>query len=102
MIGGRRRAGKNGCGAGEACASLAGERWTVTKADVLALLERMPEEIDVNDFIYRLYVIERIEQGERARREGRVVSHEEAVRRMRSWQSSRRHRANLADGREGR
>jgi hypothetical protein len=57
----------------------------VTKQDVLDVLRGLPDEFDSEELLYRLYVLRKIHQGEQAIEEGRVVSHEEAKRRMRSW-----------------
>jgi predicted transcriptional regulator len=54
----------------------------IAKKQVQDVVERMPEEIDIEDLVYRLYVIEKIEAGRRDVREGKVVSHEEAKKRL--------------------
>ena len=57
------------------------------KADVLALLENLPDEFDTEELMYQLYVWEEIEEGERDLQEGRVISHEEVLRIVQSWRS---------------
>ena len=57
----------------------------VRRDDVLQLVERMPEEFDAEELMYRIYVLERIEEGERAWRAGQVLSHEDMKREIQSW-----------------
>jgi predicted transcriptional regulator len=55
------------------------------KHDVLALLDDMPEDIDPEELMYQLYVLEKIDEGERDIEAGNVISHEELVRRSDEW-----------------
>ena len=57
----------------------------VRKQDLLELVQQMPDEIDVEELQYRLYVLEKLRRSEESIRAGRVVSHEEARRRMDEW-----------------
>lgn len=47
------------------------------------LVERLPEDASWEDLMYQIYVREAIEAGLRDADAGRLVSHEEAVRRLR-------------------
>jgi predicted transcriptional regulator len=59
----------------------------ITKAKLETLLESLPEQVDTEEVMYRLYLLEKIEAGEEDIREGRTVTHEEAVQRLsRKWQ----------------
>jgi predicted transcriptional regulator len=60
---------------------------TMTKQEVLELMRDLPEEFDIEQLMYRLYVLQRIQEGERAIEQGRFVSHEEAKRRISEWRS---------------
>lgn len=61
---------------------------TVAKAKIENILERMPATIDVEDFIYQLYLLEKLEEGEQDIREGRILSHEQAIERIsKKWQN---------------
>jgi predicted transcriptional regulator len=60
---------------------------TVTKQEIVDLMHDLPDEFDVEEVMYRLYVLQKIRKGERAIEEGRVVSHEEAKRRMDEWRA---------------
>ncbi len=55
------------------------------KTDVLDLLRDMPEEIDADELIYRLYLRQKLEASESAVDSGNVLSHEEVVRRSEEW-----------------
>lgn len=59
----------------------------ITKSKLENLLESLPEQVDMEEVMYRLYLLEKIEVGEEDIREGRTFPHEEAVRRLsRKWQ----------------
>jgi hypothetical protein len=55
------------------------------KREVLQLVHAMPEEIDPDDLIYRLYLMQKVEAGEHAAARSDTVSHEEAVRLSDEW-----------------
>ena len=55
------------------------------KQDVVELMRDMPEEIDLEELMYRLYLKSRIEQGEAALAAGDTISHAEALRIFASW-----------------
>jgi hypothetical protein len=57
----------------------------MNKHDVIAVMENMPEEFDLDELIYRLHLKQKLEASERAFAEGRVLAHEEVVRRSRAW-----------------
>ena len=57
----------------------------MTKKDILEALARLPEEATFEDAMYRLYVLYKIEQGEKAADAGQKMSLEEARARVRPW-----------------
>jgi hypothetical protein len=57
----------------------------VKKHDVLDLLQEMPEEVDVDDLIHRLYLKQKLEAAEDAAEAGDLIPHDEAVRRSGEW-----------------
>jgi predicted transcriptional regulator len=58
----------------------------ITKAKLENFLESLPDQIDTEEVMYRLYLLEKIEAGETDIREGLTVPHEEAVQRLaRKW-----------------
>ena len=55
------------------------------KNDVLALLREMPDDIDTDDLMYRLYLRQKLEAAEAAAEIGDVIPHDEVVRRSDEW-----------------
>ncbi|MDX1944586.1 MAG: hypothetical protein SFU86_04195 [Pirellulaceae bacterium] len=51
------------------------------KETVLQVVEAMPDDVDLDALLNKLYVLEKIEAGERSLREQPGVSHEEVLRR---------------------
>ncbi len=58
---------------------------TIAKADVLELVNGLPETIDVEELIYRLYVREKLAAAETDIAAGRSVSMAEARSEATSW-----------------
>lgn len=59
---------------------------TVAKADVLDLVQALPDDIDIEDLIYRLYLREKLAAAEADIAAGRTVSAAEARAQAASWQ----------------
>jgi len=57
----------------------------VNKHDIIAVMETMPEEFDLDELVYRLRLKQKLEASERAFVDGRVLAHDEVVRRSRAW-----------------
>lgn len=58
----------------------------ITKAKLETFLEDLPEQVDTEEVMYRLYLLEKIEAGEADIAEGITLSHEEVVQRLtRKW-----------------
>ncbi len=55
---------------------------TTPKEAARQLIDRLPDQATWDDIMYELYVKEKIGEGLKAVKEGRVVSHEEAKRRL--------------------
>ena len=55
------------------------------KNDILELLRDMPEEIDAEELIYRVYLRQKLEASEAVAAAGKVFSHQEVVRRSEEW-----------------
>lgn len=55
------------------------------KHDVLALLREMPDDIDTDDLMYRLYLRQKLEAAEAATETGDIIPHDEVVRRSDEW-----------------
>ncbi len=58
---------------------------TVRKSELLDLLRKLPEKVDLDDLIYRLYLREKIAAAEADIAAGRVLSAQEVRRQSRTW-----------------
>ena len=57
----------------------------VTKEKVLASIEGMPNEFDLEELFERLIFIQKVEEGLEDARAGRVISAEELLKEVRTW-----------------
>jgi predicted transcriptional regulator len=55
------------------------------KQQVRSVLENLPEDASFEDIQYHIYVRQKIEQGLADAEAGRVIPHEEVVRRLARW-----------------
>ena len=55
------------------------------KNDVIELLREMPEDINADELIYRLYLKQKLETAEAAAEAGDIIPHDEVVRQSDSW-----------------
>ena len=58
------------------------------KEKVIELIKSLPEDATLEDIHYHLYVREKVEHGLKAVDEGRIVSREEAEKRVAEWLKS--------------
>jgi predicted transcriptional regulator len=56
----------------------------VTKEKLENLIRELPDMVDVDEVMYRLYLFQKIEAGEAAIKEGNMLSHDEAMKRLSS------------------
>ena len=60
----------------------------ISKSKLEILLKELPEKVDIEEFIYRIYLLQKIESGEADIKDGRTLSHKDAVERLSSqWQN---------------
>jgi len=60
----------------------------ILKSKLEDLLKELPEKVDIEDVMYRIFLLEKIEAGEKDIAEGRTFTHGEAVERLsRRWQN---------------
>ena len=60
----------------------------VAKNELLDLVNQMPEECELEDVQYRLYVLDKIKRGQKDIKEGRTMSHEDVKNRLSAkWQN---------------
>ena len=55
------------------------------KSDVLELLREMPDEIDADELMYRLYLKQKLESAEAAAAAGDIMPHDEVMRQSDAW-----------------
>jgi len=58
---------------------------TISKTEILEMVSKLPEQVDLEDLIYRLYLREKLEIAEAAVAEGRTLSPEEIRAQAESW-----------------
>lgn len=60
----------------------------ILKSKLEVLLKELPEKVDIEEFIYRIYLLQKIEAGEADIEEGRTLSHKDAIERLsKKWQN---------------
>jgi len=52
---------------------------TIAKQQVLDLIKDLPEEVDIDEVMYRRYLRQKLEAAEKDVREGRLISQEEVI-----------------------
>lgn len=56
------------------------------KQRAIETIQRLPESVDLEDIMAELYLRQKVDRGLKDLEEGRVVSHDEAKRRLARWQ----------------
>jgi predicted transcriptional regulator len=57
----------------------------MAKQQVLDLLNDLPDQVDIDEVIYRLYLRQKLELAEQDVRDGRLFSHAEVVKETSQW-----------------
>lgn len=57
----------------------------LTRKKVIASIQDMPAKIEVEDLIERIILLQKIEDGIEQAKAGKVVSHQEAKKRLAKW-----------------
>ena len=55
------------------------------KQEALETIGKLPDDTDMDEIMYRLYVLDKIRKGLQAADEGRTISHEELKREIDTW-----------------
>jgi len=55
------------------------------KKQAICAISKLPESADIDDIMYRLYVIDRIKKGQDAVKEGKTISIKSLKEEMKSW-----------------
>jgi predicted transcriptional regulator len=59
-----------------------------TRDKAIQLIQRLPADVTLDDIIYELDFSARVERGFREDAEGKLIPHEEVVKRMSKWLKS--------------
>ncbi len=60
----------------------------VTKSKLETLIQELPDNVDIEEVMYRLYLLQKIEEGEAAIQQGKTLTHDEALKRLsKKWQN---------------
>ena len=60
----------------------------IAKSRLEKLFKELPDVVDTEEVMYRLYLLEKIEAGEADIMEGKILSHDDAMKRLsEKWQS---------------
>lgn len=55
------------------------------KQEALESLQRLPEDVDIEEIMYRLYVIDKLRKSREAVAQGHVISHDDLMREIEQW-----------------
>lgn len=55
------------------------------KQEALNIIDRMPEDSDIDEIMYRLYVLDKIRKGQEAVEQGKIITSEALQREIDSW-----------------
>ncbi len=57
----------------------------INRQQVLDLVKELPEQVEVEELMYRLYLRQKLEAAEKDVQAGRLLSHEDVVRETSKW-----------------
>ena len=55
------------------------------KQEALDVIQRLPNNTDIEEIMYQLYVLDKIRKGQEAVKEGKTITSEELKREIDSW-----------------
>jgi hypothetical protein len=55
------------------------------KQDALESFQRLPDDVDVDEMMYQLYVIDKLHKSREAIKQGDVINHDDFKREMKQW-----------------
>ncbi len=58
---------------------------TIAKKKLLELIHDLPEEVEIDEIMYRLYLRQKLEEAEKDVHAGRLTPHEEVVKETSRW-----------------
>jgi len=56
-----------------------------TKQDALNVISQLPDSADMEEIMYRLYVLDKVRKGQEAASQGQTLTSDELKREMESW-----------------
>jgi hypothetical protein len=60
----------------------------ILKSQLEGLLKELPDKVNIDAIMYRIYLLKKIEAGETDIKEGRMLSHKDAMKRLsKKWQN---------------
>lgn len=60
------------------------------KQEVIEMISKLPEEVDYNEIMSEIYFRQKVDKSLKQIEEGKVISHEEAKKRLSKWIKQRR------------
>ncbi|MGE3297232.1 MAG: hypothetical protein AB7I68_07740 [Porticoccaceae bacterium] len=55
------------------------------KQEALESIQRLPEDADIDEIMYRLYVLDKLRKSREAIEQGQVISHDDLKRDINQW-----------------
>lgn len=55
------------------------------KQEALESLQRLPDDADIDEIMYRLHVIDKLRKSREAVEQGQVISHDDLLREIEAW-----------------
>ena len=55
------------------------------KQEALAIIQRLPDTADMEEIMYRLYVLENIRRGQQDAEQGKILPAEQVLRDIQAW-----------------
>jgi hypothetical protein len=55
------------------------------KQEAIKVISALPENVDLDEIMYKLYVIDKVKKGESAIKEGKTISSEDLKKEIASW-----------------
>lgn len=57
----------------------------ISKQDALEAIDKLPDDADFDEIMYRLYVLDKVRKGQEAADQGRTISSENLKAEIESW-----------------
>jgi len=58
---------------------------SAAKQEALDAIARLPDDTDMDEIMYRLYVLDKIRKGQEAAEQGHTTSHEDLMQEIKTW-----------------